>query len=487
MADSVIRPAYYVPRGIKLEATIEKHVEGPRGSSLVLQYPVLSPASMRELIAEVTERRRACLDSLRTERIVASIDAAVQRWLDPTYERRQLAEMWLPILTGYDAETVRLELKRFMRLFRRKELLRFLDEELDAASMLDEFRPRKSGGFSRAYGPELIFHVFSGNVPALPIWSLVMGLLLKSAGFGKTSSSEPLMAVLFVETLSEVDPELADCLVILPWKGGDEELEQPLLEAAEAVIVYGSMNTVEQVRRRTPVTKRFLSYGHKISFAMMGQESLTPDRFRATLRRAAEDAAVYDQQGCLSPHTLFVEEGGAVSPQQCAQLLAAELARYERKRPRAALTDEESMAIHTVRRTYELRSLQQEPVEVYASPGGTEWTVIYHGQPGFEPSPLNRTIHVVASASLEAAVEYIYAYRPYLQSVGLAVAPGRLEPMASLLGRAGVTRICAIGQMAHTTAGWHHDGRMNLVELIRWVDLERSVELDAEQYDADVE
>lgn len=481
-----VRPAYKVPSGIRLASFTERRFEGPQGT-LVLQYPDLSPELLGDIVREVSARRLDYVSRLRTEQIVERLDLAVHQWLNPDYELRRLAEAWLPIITGYNGEMIRLELKRFFRTFRRKELLRFLDEEFDASAVLDEFRPRKHGGMSRAYGPGLLFHVFSGNVPGLPVWSIVMGILLKSANVGKTSSAEPLMAVLFAETLAEVDPQLADCLAILPWKGGNEALEQTVIDAAEAIVAYGSQETVEKLRSRVPGTKRFVSYGYKISFAMIGKEALTADRYQETARRLAEDASIYDQQGCLAPHGVFVEEGGAVSPRQFGQLLASEMERYHEKKPRAALSDEESMAIHAVRQRYEMMSLRGEPRAVYASRTGTDWTVIYHGKPGFEASPLNRTVHVFACGSLESAADQIQPYRDYLQTVGLAVGPDRLEPVAGLLGMCGATRICAIGEMSRTPSGWHHDGRLNLLDLVRWVDVERSAEQDAERYDPDVE
>jgi hypothetical protein len=44
--------------------------------------------------------------------------------LVPEYPLRKLAEALIPKITGYDAEMVRLELKRYIRTFRKKELLR---------------------------------------------------------------------------------------------------------------------------------------------------------------------------------------------------------------------------------------------------------------------------------------------------------------------------------------------------------------------------
>ncbi|MCZ8516937.1 acyl-CoA reductase [Paenibacillus filicis] len=484
--EQLIRPAYKLPGGIQPELFTERRFQGAE-CELVLQLPVLTPKLMNEIAHTLRERRKQYLFRLSTGQIVAKLDQAVQKWLDPDYELRRLAEAWLPVITGYDREMIRLELKRLMRTFRKKELLRFLDEEFDNPAVLDEFRPRKNGGLSRAYGPELLFHVFSGNVPGLPVWSLVSGFLLKAANLGKTSSSEPLMPVLFAESLAEVDPELADCMAIVPWKGGTIEIEDTVMEAADGIVIYGGEEPVRQLRQRVSGAKRFVTYGHKVSFAMIGREALTADRYRETARRVAEDASVYDQQGCLSPHSILVEEAGAVTPRQFGQLLAAEMQNYQEKKPRAALSDEESMAIQAVRSRYEMQSLGSDEVAVYTSKQGTDWTVIYHDKTGFEPSPLNRTVHVFRCDTLEEGAASISPFSDYLQTAAVAVGPERLLTLSDELGRLGVTRICAVGRMPRTPAGWHHDGRFNLLDFVRWVDIEASVEQAAEQFDPDVE
>ncbi|HYK74535.1 MAG TPA: acyl-CoA reductase, partial [Pseudoneobacillus sp.] len=210
---------YYIPKSVKIT---HFHVEKISfdDKTFLLKYPILTNENIKEVARIVQTNRDQYLYSLSIYEIVEKIDSAIQKWLDPDYPLRKLAESIIPVITGYDAEMVRLELKRYMRTFRKKELLRFLDEEFDQPAMLDEFRPRKSGGMSKAFGPKTIFHVFSGNVPGVQIWSLVMGILLKSATIGKTSATEPLLPVLFTQSLAEVDEKLAETIAILPWKGG---------------------------------------------------------------------------------------------------------------------------------------------------------------------------------------------------------------------------------------------------------------------------
>lgn len=478
--------AYRIPETVQLNQFREEVIVVDH-TPYSLQIPLLTPEKVTEINATVRHNRDDYLAALTTSDIINKIDLAVQKWQDPSYPLRQMAELILPKLTGYDQEMVRIELKRYMRTFRKKELLRFLDEEFDQPAMLDEFRPRKTGGMSRAYGPRSIFHVFSGNVPGVPIWSLVMGLMLKSANIGKSSLSEPLMPVLFSQSLAEVDHQLAESIAILPWKGGTEELEQPCIECADAVIVYGSNKTVDHIRQKVAPNKKILAYGHKISFAIIGQEALTANHFYETIYKLTEDIAIYDQQSCLSPQTVFVEEGGAVSAKQFAQLLAAELERYHKKRPRGKLTEAEVMSIRTVRNHYEMDALNGTNVAVYSSPNDTSWTVIFHEKPGFEGSPLNRTIHVFAVNEVENNLDLILPYQSYLQSCGIAVAPERLFKIADQLGALGVDRICSIGEMNQAKPGWHHDGGFNLLDLVHMTDIERTVEQTIERFDPDVE
>ncbi len=457
------------------------------GKTYQLRYPLVTPEELTALISQLQQAQAEVLAPLSVNDLVTKLGKAVAYWTDPNYPLRQLAERLLPAITGYNAETVRLELKRFVRVFRKKELQRFLETELDQPAILDDFHPQKSGQLTRAYGPETVFQVFSGNIPGLQIWSLVMTTLVKASTLGKTSLSEPLFPVLFIRSLVQVDPRLAACFVILPWKGGTKPLETVAARQTAATIVYGSDQAVTSIGKLVPLDHRFLHYGHKISFAMIGREALTPDHYLTTIKQVADDITIYDQQSCLSAQTILVEAGGAVTPLMVAQLLATELENAQLKRPRAQLTQAEAAALVRFRSENDLAALADSQIKVFASKQSTAWTVVYHGQPGFAGSPLNRTVHIFQIPHLEQAPTYLTVYRPYLQSCGLAVGPERLLRLAAQLGKVGVGRICALGEMTRAQAGWHHDGQFNLLDLLRFVDIEHQAELAAEPLDPDVE
>ena len=447
-----------------------------------VEVPVLSAQQMTALACRVRQASRRHLRTMTVSQIVAVVDQAIARLLDPEDSYRQQADQLLPIITGYDPEMVRLGLTSFFKTFRAPQLQRFVAEDFSNPKLLDEFQPRPKGGAARAFGPELLFHSWAGNVPALPLWSLVCGLLVKAGNIGKLPSAEPLFAGLFARLLAEVHPPLADCLAVVWWKGGDEEQAGAVYAEADTVLAYGGNAALDEIRRRLPVTTRFLPYGHKLGFGVVGTAALDPLRGPATARLAAHDVMRYDQQGCYSPHVFYVERGGQVSPREFAQHLASELANLQHRFPRRALALEDAAAVAGWRQAGELQSLSAtRGVELIGS-DDTAWGVAYADQPqSLAPTALNRSIQVVAVDRLDDVVAQVEAHRPFLQTAGLEVAPRELFRLAELLGAAGVTRITAIGSMTSPEAGWHHDGRFNLLDLVRIVEIEQSAELAADR------
>jgi hypothetical protein len=447
-----------------------------------VKVPVLGAAQMQELALRVKAAGRAQLKTLTVSQIIAIVDRAVARLLDPTDPYRQEADRLLPVITGYDAEMVRLGLSAFLRNFRAPQLHRFLAEDFANPKVLDEFQPAAKGGAIRAFGPELLVHSWAGNVPALPLWSLVCGLLVKAGNIGKLPSAEPLFAGLFARLLAEVHPPIADCLAVVWWKGGEPGPADALFAQADTVLGYGSTESLEQLRARLPVTTRFLPYGHKLGFGLVGRSALDSQKAPATARLAAHDVVRYDQQGCYSPHLFYVERGGKLSPRDFAQYLAGELANLQRRFPRRVSALDDANAIAAWRQSSELQTLSSDGAELLG-PAEAAWAVAYaDSPPSFSPTSAHRHVQVVAVDKLDDAIPLIEPHRAFLQTAGIAAEPEELFRLAPLLGQAGVTRIAAIGAMTAPEAGWHHDGRFNLLDLVRICEIESSAERTADRY-----
>jgi len=455
--------------------------------ALDVAVPVLSDAQMTAMVERVRQARRRYLQSLTVSQIAAIIDRAIARLLDRADPWRRKAEALLPLVTGYDAEMVRLGLTGYLKTFRQKELQKFLAEDFANPQILDDFQPTPKGGFARAFGPDVLVHIWAGNVPGLPLWSLISGLLVKAGNIGKVSSAEPLFAGWFARLLAEIDPGLADCLAIVWWKGGDEARERAVLKQADVVVAYGGNDSLDQIRGRVPLTTRYLPFGHKIGFGMIARAALDARKAMSVAHQAAYDVVRYDQQGCYSPQMFFVERGGKVSPREFTKYVASELACFEQKYPRRPLSIEEAGGVAAWRHAEELKAASQPDREVIGDTAGA-WSVVHtEDAEGLVPSGLNRTIKIVAVDRLEDAVALIAPVKAFLQTAGIAAPPEELYRLAAMLGEAGVTRICALGQMTAPEAGWHHDGRFNLLDLVTMVEIDRSAETAADAFAAYVD
>jgi hypothetical protein len=454
---------------------------GAGAQRVEVAVPVLQPAQLAALAQRVRAASAQHLKTLPVSRIVQVVDAAIARLLDPRDPYRREAERLLPAVSGYDAEMVRLALNGFLQSFRAPQLHRFVAEDFANPKVLDEFQPAAKGGLVRAFGPDLLVHSWAGNVPALPLWSLACGLLVKAGSVGKLPSAEPVFATLFARLLGEVHPPLAECLAIAWWKGGDAPSAQAVFAQADCVLAYGGNEAIAQVRAQVPVTTRFLGYGHKLGFGVVGAAALDMQRAAATARLAAHDIVRYEQQGCYSPHQFYVQRGGRVSPREFAHYLAAELANLAARFPRRALELEEAAAVSGWRQSAELRAVADDGVELVGD-AQAQWSVVYadRSQP-LAPTAGGRSILVCAVDALDDVAPLVAPHARFLQTAGIAAAPADLLRLADALGAAGVTRICALGAMTAPEAGWHHDGRFNLLDLVRMVEIEGSAERAADR------
>lgn len=455
---------------------------GTADAPLCVEVPSLTTGQMTTLANRVKDASRRQLRSMPVSAIVRVLDTAIARLLDSQNMQRHALDHLLPLATGFDAEMVRLTLNSYLQTFRGLQLQRFVAEDFANPKILDEFQPRVQGGWSKAFGPDLLLHVWAGNVAGLPLWSFVSGLLVKAGSIGKVSSMEPVFASIFARLLAEVEPRWADCFAVVWWQGGDEAMERCLFSQAEAVVAYGGNDALAEMQIRMPVTTRFLPHGHKLSFGMVSASALSVRRGRAAARAAALDVARHDQQGCYSPHVFYVQRGPQTSPLEFAQQLAAELATLESKFARRTLTLEEAASVGHWREQQEMQSLRQAGHTVLGD-AAQSFVVAFSDAPApLLPGPLNRCVQVSAVDSLHEVAALVEPQRAYLQSAGLAAAPEELLALAEALGLAGVTRISALGAMTAPEAGWHHDGRFSLLDLVRMVDIEPSTERAAEGF-----
>jgi hypothetical protein len=425
---------------------------------------------LQDAVRRVRDTHQYVLENRRTEAVIKALADAAQSWLPASSPWRAQAVEQAPAVTGFSPAMVNEAIDRMFGAITADSLGALLDRELGDRRVLDEFRPHGRAQ-ARAFGAPVIVHLLAGNVPPPGIHSIVNGLLVRSGNVVRMSQNDTVFPKLFVESVRAADPDLAMCVELLEWPRNDAALTQAALAKADAVIAHGDDSTIAALRRLATSQATFTGYGQKVSFAYVCREAMTPEQLPALAAAAAEDVSIYDQQGCLSPHVIYVEERGALGPRKFGAALAEAMAAFQARIPRGKLSMEEAAAINTTRSGYEFRSASDRRIAVWSSLQSNDWSVIYEDDPSFVPSCLNRVVFIKPTDGERRVLENIQRHATRISTVGIAPMSERMTEFAKQLAGLGIHRVCPIGQMQRPPLWWFHDGKPNLASLVRWTEL----------------
>jgi hypothetical protein len=438
----------------------------------------LTEAMIEESCRSLKRNCERYLAERSTAALIRVLSRVAENWLDAEYPLRKYALEHGPRATGFSTATLAAGLDAFFRGVTAANLQALVTQELALPERLDAFCATKdeSAGQRAALvnGPELLVHIAAGSLPNPVFTNMILGLLARSAQFVKCASGASFLPRLFAHSLYDADGKLGACLEIAEWRGGNAKLETPLFHAADCVTATGSDESLAKIRQHVPVKTRLLAYGHRVSFGYVTQEALSGFNPSKIAVRAAADVVAWNQLGCLSPHVIYVEHGGAMTAVQFAEALAKELAEREQAEPRGELPAETAAVIASKRAFYEIRAAHSpDHTRHWCSENSTAWTVVYEADPLFQLSCLHRFVYVKGVANLTEALYSADSVRGRVSTVGLAATEDKALALATQLSRWGVTRVCPLGRMQDPPLLWRHDGRPSLGDLVTWTDWEQ--------------
>jgi hypothetical protein len=437
----------------------------------------LSVSMVQEACQTLKRNRKRYLAQRSTQGIVELLSAVAAEWIKPEYPFRKLALEQGPASTGFSEPTLAAGLDNFFKALTSEAVEALLKQDLGHVQRLDQMSSNEAEAKTRrasvVIAPELMVHIAAGNLPNPAFMSIVLGVLVRSAQFMKCATGTALLPRLFAHSLYDTDPKLGACLEIAEWPGGSNEIETALFEQAGCVTATGSDETLASIRTRIPHNIHFLGYGHRVSFAYISNKALSVARERILLPQAATDVIAWNQLGCLSPHVIYVQEGGSLGPEHFAELLARELERRETIEPRGDLPVQAAAAISSRRSIYEMRAAHSPATHVWCSKNSTAWTVVYEADPRFQLSCLNRFIYVKLAKDLTHALQSADSIKGKVSTVGVAAPKEDAHQLVTELARWGVTRVCPLGQMQSPPLPWRHDGHPTLADLVTWTDWEQ--------------
>jgi len=456
----------------------------------------LTAETLRQASFAVRRNRNEWLVRQRTRGVIEMIAHTAEQWLEPDNGFRALALREGPAETGWSRATLTRGLDAFFGSITVESLEALVAQDLGDARRLDDFgagpAEHRTGRTSLAVGPELLVHLTAGNLPNPALFSMILGLITRSAQIVKCPRDASLFPRLFAHSLAATESKLGACMELVSWSHDERharEWEDLLFSEAACVTATGGDTMLAEVRPRIPSRTRFVGYGHRISLGLIAKESLSPYSRKRLVRAMADDITAWNQLGCLSPHAYYVEEEVSGSAETLGEELAAELERREATEPRGSIGVAESALIQSRRSTFELRSAAMasmaernlhrslffEPpatVRLWSSAESTAWTVVLNHDARFQPSCLHRFIELKPIRNWNEVLRFAEPFRHQVSTVAVAAPDERMPEIARQLAHWGASRICPIGRMQTPPATWRHDGRPALGDLITWTDLE---------------
>jgi hypothetical protein len=403
-------------------------------------------------------RRRPARETL--EALAAVLDG----WRREGSPWRRALAAELPEATGFSAPVVTEGLRLGLRDWSGEKLLELVARELGAGERLDTAAESMVSGFDTT----AVF--LAGAIPMPTLLALVAPLALRSPVLAKVATRDPVTARHVARSIAECDAELGQCVDCVEFASGDRESVDALL-AADCIVAAGSDETVAAIAARAHPPRRLVTYGHRLSVAIVGAEALRGDALSDAAGRLALDVALWDQLGCLSPIAAYVVAADAAAADAFAEALAGALADVEERLPRGAVDKADAARIALERADAEMRGSAGARVALHAGTG-TRWSVVREDTPAIRPAPLHRFVRVLPVRDGAALLEALAPLGPHLAAAALEGFGAETETLARRLADLGASRICALGEMQCPPLGWRHDNRGVLLPLARFSDLE---------------
>lgn len=309
--------------------------------------------------------------------------------------------------------------------------------------------------------PTRQLHLTAGNAPVVTVTSLLWAWATKGACVVKPAAETAGLVAALGSALAAVgaDHPLAAHTTLAYWRGGDTSVEDVLLAdgAFDRRIAWGSSTTVDSVTRRGGRTDTIVMRPrHAVS--LIGNAAVRHDLAR-TVRRAAVDSLVADQNACMSSLAHLVEGDEADADAYAAELVGV-LARWDEVMPHTVPPAAEA-ALLALRRGL----LATARWHVNGSwPRVSSAVVRHHGPFDLTRHPGSRLVLVRAVPHLRDALAQL---GPAVSHVGVAP-DDALADLRDDLAAAGVDNVLPLGDAERGHAGRPHDGMRVLTRLIRW-------------------
>ena len=315
----------------------------------------------------------------------------------------------------------------------------------------------------------LACHWMAGNVQILGVFALVQCIITKNVNLLKVSAKDDgvfraLLNAFEGVTYTTEDgytlegSALMDTVAVVYFSRDAKKMGELMSGSAQVRIAWGGKEAVETVAKYpSMIDCETVVFGPKLSYAVIAREELSSEHAAKKLaRRVSVDVSVFDQSGCASPHNLYIETGGIVTPERFCEILAEAFPKTEAQIPKPFMSPEQISAVHSSRGVYDFKG------RVWGS-DTMSWTVLYSEDNELCKPVYSRVLMIHPVDHINDALVHV---QDYIQTIGIAAPEDKAIDFANKATMAGVARCPLIGRMLNFEMPW--DGLFLIDRLVRW-------------------
>ena len=337
----------------------------------------------------------------------------------------------------------------------------------------DTFLPCADSGkhFMKANARGLVCHWMAGNVQILGMFALVQCILTKNVNLIKVAAKDGGVFASLVSAFEGLEyttidgytvkgDDLVKTIGVVYFSRHAVKLGELMSKAAKVRIAWGGKEAVETVAGySSTIDCETVIFGPKLSYAVIAKEALVSEQDAKKLaRRVSVDVSTFNQAGCASPHNLYIERGGVITPQRFCEILAETFPKTEIQIPKPTVSPEQISAVHSIRGVYDFKG------KVWGS-DTMSWSVLLSDESKCElcKPVYSRVLMVHEVDHINMALGFI---EDYIQTIGIEAPLEKAFEFADKATAKGVSRLPKIGRMLNFEMPW--DGVFLIDRLVKW-------------------
>ncbi len=388
---------------------------------------------------------------LSAETVIAACDTLCKTLTDEKYIPL-LLNLGIAEYKAYD------ELESVRQMMSREYLETRLHEELPgrlSREFVPLYKKDKVAHIVKPLG--VLFHIVAGNVDALPVFSVIEGLLTGNINILKLPGSDNGLSLAFLKALIDIEPALKGYIHVFDYPSEDVESMKKMAELSDAIVIWGGDTAVSSVRQLAQPDTKIIEWGHKISFAYVSGNNVSDNELEGIAHNICDSNQLY----CSSCQGIYVDTENFEDVVRFAEKFLKILDRKSQSIPGnfdVFLSAQKSLEIYTEK--LESAKITKKVLKTDSC------SVIAYDDGILMPSYMFRNCWVKPLPKKQI-LSQLRKYKNHLQTVALVCEDKDRDYFISAFCKTGIVRITKGENMSETYCGMPHDGEFSLQKYVK--------------------